>query len=387
MAGTSSTQVNPSSIISDLGNLATIFKGKSTTTSGGTETTTKSLSLNSANALVKSMLEGSSGLASIAGAEKSAGLYSSSVNQMLTNDLMARTAAAVAEKESTTTTTKTPTTVRTAAQIDPMSALLSAGGSIIGKKVLDKSGINKVIDTQIDKISSSISNALGLSGGSESLIAASGEATAGVSEISAVAAPAAIETFGLDAAAGLGSEAAVGAGVDALAEGSAMVEGASLAEGAAVAEGAGALVEGAGLVEGASAIGEAAAAAEGAAVLEEAAVAVAAWVICTELKSSGELDEKLYKVGASHISAMPKHVVNGYHYWAIPYTRLMRKNSIAGKIARKFITPWAIGRTKYLAGNWNILGWLTVVIGEPACGLIGKFVGTQDWNSLYTVEA
>lgn len=103
------------------------------------------------------------------------------------------------------------------------------------------------------------------------------------------------------------------------------------------------------------------------------------WVICTELKSTGELDAKLYAEGAKHISSLPSEVIRGYHLWAVPYTKWMRKNKFARAIAK----PVAIGRANQLAGNWNLLGWFTVILGEPVCGLIGKFCKEQDPMSLY----
>ena len=167
-ANTSSTQVDISSLIGDIGSLAQLFTGKTTAYSGGSETTTKSISIDSANALVKQMLEGSSGLASIAGAEKASGLYNTTVNQMLINDLMARAAAAVSEKNSTSTTIKTPFTTRQMPQIDPTRAILGLAGPVIGKKILDKTGISKAIDSSLNKIGTSITDALGITNSSAS---------------------------------------------------------------------------------------------------------------------------------------------------------------------------------------------------------------------------
>lgn len=119
----------------------------------------------------------------------------------------------------------------------------------------------------------------------------------------------------------------------------------------------------------------------GESLLEEAApVAIAAWVICTELKEKGELNAELYATGARHLQKLSATTIRGYHFWAIPYTRWMRRS----EIARKFIIPFAVGRTKFLAGRWNLLGFLTVLLGEPACWLIGKCIKeNEDWRNLY----
>lgn len=95
---------------------AELFLGKTTTqdTSGGSSTTTvtEGASSDSVSARIKTLLESSTGLASIAGQQRTAGLYNSSTNKLLVNDLVARaTAQAEATQSSkTSTTTQAPST-------------------------------------------------------------------------------------------------------------------------------------------------------------------------------------------------------------------------------------------------------------------------------------
>ncbi|HNF41174.1 MAG TPA: hypothetical protein PKI24_13985, partial [Nitrospira sp.] len=106
------------------------------------------------------------------------------------------------------------------------------------------------------------------------------------------------------------------------------------------------------------------------------------WVICTELQDSGELPNELYLAGALRTINLPASVIRGYQWWAIPYTRLMRRSTLA----RKFIKPFAIARASYIAtGKFNLAGWLSVVIGEPICAILGHTVARkkQNWEELY----
>lgn len=93
--------------IQDLYNL---LAGESTTTSGGTTTTTEGISGEGMNEMLKSALANTNGLAAISSGQRAAGGYGSSVNTMLTNDLLTRTASQIAQQNKTTTKTTTPQT-------------------------------------------------------------------------------------------------------------------------------------------------------------------------------------------------------------------------------------------------------------------------------------
>ena len=72
-----------------------------------TVTTSKNVSQDAINAAMKKALESTSGLASITGGEKAAGLYNSTVSTQLVNDLMSRVAGEAASQSATTTQTTT----------------------------------------------------------------------------------------------------------------------------------------------------------------------------------------------------------------------------------------------------------------------------------------
>lgn len=87
--------------------------GSTTTSSGGSSTKQTVLSQDTLNAMLKSALEGSSGLADVVNAQNKSGLYNSTTNSMLTNDLLSRLATQVAVAGAPTTTTTTPDTKTT----------------------------------------------------------------------------------------------------------------------------------------------------------------------------------------------------------------------------------------------------------------------------------
>jgi len=138
---------------SGLVNLASLFLGKNTNTSFGGSTSTKQttseeVSPDAVNAIVKQMLEGTQGLAAVAQGQKTAGLYNSSTNQLLVNDLLSRTAgvAAAANKKTVvdnTTADNRTQTAKTDPQVSPQlglgllgaAQLLSASGGLgaVGK--------------------------------------------------------------------------------------------------------------------------------------------------------------------------------------------------------------------------------------------------------------
>lgn len=161
----------------DLGgvaSLANLFLGKETNTTGGsvsqnsggvtssgTQTTSENVSPEAVNALVKSILEGNQGLAAVSSGQRKAGLYNSSTNMMLTNDLIARAAAEGAKLNKSTTVTKNEVqsdnratatqqvqSQQTPAAINPSkTALLLGGMSLIPadvkKSLLQSMGIGK----------------------------------------------------------------------------------------------------------------------------------------------------------------------------------------------------------------------------------------------------
>lgn len=140
---------------SGLANLASLFLGKNTKTSFGgststNQTTTESVSPDAVNALIKQMLEGSQGLAAVAQGQKTAGLYNSSTNQLLVNDLLSRTAGQAAALNKTSTVANTVADNRTqnaatAPQVSPALGLGLLGGAQLLSSMGGISSIGKLL--------------------------------------------------------------------------------------------------------------------------------------------------------------------------------------------------------------------------------------------------
>lgn len=130
-------------------------KGQTTTQSGGTTTTTEQtmLSSDAVSALMRQALEGNSGLSQLLSGQASAGLYNSSTNQLLVNDLMARISTNIAAQTAPKVSTRTapPTTTRVGRQSmtgnDYVGLLMGMGG----KQYLDKFLKNKTpVESAVD---------------------------------------------------------------------------------------------------------------------------------------------------------------------------------------------------------------------------------------------
>lgn len=119
--------------------LYNMLAGESTTTSGGTTTTTEGISGEGMNEMLKSALANTNGLAAISSGQRTAGGYGSSVNTMLTNDLLTRTASQIAQQNKTTTKTTTPK-IETKGGITAEGATKSIGfiAGLQGLQELDK---------------------------------------------------------------------------------------------------------------------------------------------------------------------------------------------------------------------------------------------------------
>lgn len=131
---------------STLTNVADLIK-MFTTTGGGTttQTSTESTSVTpeAIQAAIQKALEGNSGLAAISNGQKSAGVYNSTVQTQLVNDLMTRAASEALAKSSTKTATTTKVDSGTAGALASPTAL----GSLAAIQALSKDGgVMSVLD-------------------------------------------------------------------------------------------------------------------------------------------------------------------------------------------------------------------------------------------------
>jgi len=116
----------------------TLFGDSSTqTTEGGTSTKQTMLSKDAIDALMKGLMEDErSGLAKIASSQKIPGMYNSTSQQLMINDLLARSAAEVAKAGAPTVTTTAPSKVtkETSGVLGSTSSLIGIGALALGTK-------------------------------------------------------------------------------------------------------------------------------------------------------------------------------------------------------------------------------------------------------------
>lgn len=404
-----------SSILGAVPGISEAINGKTTTTSNS------GISSTGLSSLLTQLLSSTNGLASVAGGQNTAGLYNSTVQQQSVNDLITREAGEVQAKGPTTSTAQVAPTINLG------QTLLTGLGGIVGTHLATKG---------IQGLSSTLGDALGLNGTTAAGGESAGAALSGASPFTAVSSAGQAGSFALPASAGLdtgvgGTSAAVGGSTTAAglsgggigagiggATGTGALDAATAAGIGAAAAGVGGAV-GAGTAGGLAAAGStlagigggiagdvaastagiaaasgvgagAAGAAAGGGLLADAApiAAALAWVVCTELEAVGEMDHVIYqKAAPDFISKMQlkPSAVRGYHFWAVPYTRIMRRKDWIGSLAKIIIKPLAIGRAEYIAGKWNIVGAFTFRVLEPICSLLGNTVARKsvDWKSLY----
>lgn len=112
-------------------------------------------------------------------------------------------------------------------------------------------------------------------------------------------------------------------------------------------------------------------------------------VICTYFYRKGMLPQKVWradmKFTAEHLS---ETTVRGYHFWAIPYVKLMRESLVAERIMYP-MAKWRAEELAYQMGELkcsNFKGKLVRLVVEPACWLLGCVVSQKDWNVLYATK-
>ena len=107
-------------------------------------------------------------------------------------------------------------------------------------------------------------------------------------------------------------------------------------------------------------------------------------VICTELVINGDAPLELLARELEYAKVVGPTVMRGYHFWAVPYVRLMRRNRAVYAITKPFALGWMHeAAARATGGKGSLIGKLVLGIGIPLCWTIGKFVGQRDTTTLY----
>lgn len=110
-------------------------------------------------------------------------------------------------------------------------------------------------------------------------------------------------------------------------------------------------------------------------------------VICSELHAQGRLDTGLYKLDVAFTKRYlsPPTLVRGYHLWAVPFVKLMRKHIWLSNLVQP-IAEWRAEEIAYLIGErrkGNLKGMVVRIVGEPICYLLGLLKVKTHWQRLY----
>lgn len=390
--------------LGDIQSLLDIFKGKSATT-----TTSEQVSPETANALVQQILQGQGGIAAINAGGKSAGIYNSTTQSLLTNDLVARTAAEVAARSATKTTTQ-----RQNPQLNPLATLGGFAAQTALKTGAKKLGIKtpqQYLEQGYDTLSQSLfpssvvgvdsigANA-GLSGFFDAPVATgalqdlsfldslnedtlfgAGKSDSGVGELDSEGNVIGGSEGGLGAA-GVAGGAALGAGLAAGA-GSGAAAGGAAAGGYAIAAGDTAFAAGAaGAAEAGAGLG-----------LGEALAAIVAWIVCTELYRQGRMPYRHYVYGSREFARYDERGKQGYYLWAIPAVKHLRARP--NSILSKFLCAVFNSRAQYLAAKAGCRGAKKTVTGwalahglYAVCWVLSRTIARKsiDWTQVYSKE-
>lgn len=95
-------------------------------------------------------------------------------------------------------------------------------------------------------------------------------------------------------------------------------------------------------------------------------------VICTELHRRGLMSDKMYAADGLFLRTVEPSVVAGYHAWARPVARLMRKSDTFASIINLFAKHWA-EHMAFSVGAFetdNQFGRFLNNIGQPLCKAI-----------------
>lgn len=361
--------------LTGLMNLLNGINGQSetTTTSGGTQTTQTNLSDAAVQEQIKRILAGSGGVRDIGGSARRSGLYNSTSEDLLLGNLYATAAnqGEIARAPTVTTTApQTQTSTREGAGLGQTAALI--GGA---------AALNAVLNSQTAKnAGNSLLDLIGIGGSSGTNIGGSDVATTGVNfggngfqlggtlvDGNGAAAGFSGDSFSSQQSLGLpgtgGTTGASGNVSSGDSDFDLLGSIGNAVSGFFSGGGLGGLV---GAVQGGFGGGGSSGGTSGGSI------------ICTALIHHGLLNPDHYALGEAYIKQVPMETKVGYYAWAAPIAAKIRAGN---KFWTKVCLPFARSRTALLATRGTFtdhirhpLGSLTKFVGEPLCGLYGRYI-------------
>ncbi len=112
----------------------------------------------------------------------------------------------------------------------------------------------------------------------------------------------------------------------------------------------------------------------------------AAKVICSELVRQGMMTETHRRDCTVYaLKRLPPSFMTGYHFWAVPYVRVMRRSKLATLVMGFFVKHRTQEVRRRLGRSVLGSGWGKVIcaLHDPLCSWMGRFVAESDYRSLY----
>ena len=97
-------------------------------------------------------------------------------------------------------------------------------------------------------------------------------------------------------------------------------------------------------------------------------------MICTELHRQGFMGDRTYTLDARFGHTMPADVLRGYHLWAKPLVRVMRRSQRVTRLVAYLAGPWVTEMVYVMGarptGSWR--GRALMAVGVPICQALGR---------------
>lgn len=363
----------------------------------GSKTKTKSsqtqqtnLSSEAMNELIQQMLEDNSGLANVSSGQRAAGLYNSSTNTQLTNDLISRVSgkAALASAPTTTTTSNTQQAPGLLGDVNPLLALaaptlLKAGGDVLSKiltppPVLTKNAITGAAGTA-DFLSEG-GNFLSEGG---NFLGSAIPATGSVAELGDVFSNSSLANTGFELfstgadALNLGND--LFSGVDSSGSlgglggfGGALGTASSIYDIFSAEDPMEAITKN--LLTGGSSAVLSTIPVIGPFLALATGLFGSSSVICTHMHQSGLLSDELNAAEHLHGASVHPATYAGYRLWADPTVAWLKKSPRATRFFAPFVRAYVQQNANILgiSPKGSLLGAVIKAVGEPTCYILGQ---------------
>lgn len=397
---TSNNSLN--TLVSGADLISKIMGGSSSTTTTGS--TQSNISQAGVDRLVQQILAGRGGVRDISGAARGAGLFNSSTEAQMLNDLAARTAGEVEARRAGTTTTQTSETTTPGMDIGNLG--LGLGALMLGRPLIERA-LGLTGDTAATAAGNALPANLSVAPGA----AIGGQALGDLTGLSlATSVSPNFAGLGGNILQGAGSLAGAGSGAAGLASDLGLELGVGQGASSAILNTGLDTIPGVGSFLGGlfngqngdpfgSPLGLLGSAGAGAAAMGPMGLIAAPVmglagallndlglksIVCTALMKHGLLDPKEYAKGQAYLQTLNPRTIKGYYKLFSGIAKKIEDDKNEKLI--KLTLPWARSRTKLIADESKVikyfkypLGTITLLMGQPLCYMVG-LLGEGKWQ-------